>query len=156
MEKNIKEDFLIQVETRVEDARDESQEPERIQLMTRGSFEFRNGCFFISYQESEATGYDGCTTTLKINSDSRRVSMIRRGPANAHLIIEKGIRHLCHYDTGMGSLTMGVAADEIRHHLTPGEGGTACFSYALDMDPVGQLSRNYVNIQVRPADPRHK
>ena len=29
------------------------------------------------------------------------------------MVIEKGRRHICHYDTGHGAITMGIAADEV-------------------------------------------
>ena len=38
------------------------------------------------------------------------VSMTRFGKTSSQLIIEKGIRHLCHYETGYGSISLGVAA----------------------------------------------
>lgn len=152
MEKKISEDFLIRVDGRMEAARPAQGEPgsDRVQLMTRGSFVLRGGSYFITYRETEATGYQGSTTTVKIAQDGSRVSMIRYGKASTHLVIEKGVRHVCHYDTGYGAITLGVAADEISHQLGPA-GGTAHFSYTLDMDPVGFLSRNLVTIQVSPA-----
>lgn len=123
-------------------------EEDRIQLKTRGSFLRRGGNFFITYEETEATGYAGCTTTVKVAADESRVAMLRFGPAASQLIIERGVRHVCHYETGAGALTLGVAADEIRCQLTDG-GGQAFFSYTLD-DGLQELSRNLVEITVLP------
>ena len=75
---------------------------ETVELMTHGGFVKRDGNFFIMYRETEATGYEGCTTTVKIAEDGRRVAMMRYGKAPSQLIIEKGTRHLCHYETGYG------------------------------------------------------
>ena len=63
--------------------------------------------------------------------DARLVSMTRFGKTSSQLIIEKGIRHLCHYETGYGSISLGVAADVIEHNLLP-DGGELQFSYTLD------------------------
>ena len=152
MEKKIAENFLIQVDGRTEDVRskEEALPGDTMQLLTKGNLVLRNGSYFITYAETEATGFPGCTTTVKVGRDSRRVSMIRYGKASAHLVIEKGVRHLCHYDTGYGAMTLGVMADAIDCQLTE-EGGTASFSYTLDMDPMGMLSRNFVTIRVTPA-----
>ena len=57
---------------------------------------------------------------------------------------------MCHYETGHGSLSLGVAADEIRSRLSD-EGGTVRFSYLLDMDTAA-VSRNIVKITVKPAN----
>ena len=125
---------------------DQQGEQERIQLKTRGSFLRRGNSFFIAYEETEATGYAGCTTTVKVAADESRVAMLRFGPASSQLIIEKGVRHVCHYETGVGALTLGVAADEIRCLLTDA-GGQAFFSYTLD-DGTQELSRNLVEVTV--------
>lgn len=111
----------------------------------------RGGSFFITYKESETTGYAGCTTTVKVAEDGRKVAMLRFGPAASQLIIEKGTRHLCHYETGYGSMTLGVAADEIESQLFD-EGGQVKFSYTLDADQDMVLSRNLVTITVKKAE----
>lgn len=143
------EDYLIQIDGRMEQDGGDDQ----VQLMTRGSFVKKNGSFFISYKETETTGYAGCTTTVKAAQDESRVAMLRFGPAASQLVIEKGTRHLCHYETGAGALTLGVAADEIHNRLTD-EGGVLEFSYTLDADQNVILSKNLVRITVRRTPPR--
>lgn len=124
---------------------------ESIELITRGFFARKDDNFFISYKESETTGYEGCTTTVKISSDARRVTMMRLGPASSQLVIEKGTRHICHYETGVGSMSLGVAADEIVQNLND-QGGEATFSYTLDSESQ-LLSRNQVHLTVKLANP---
>ena len=130
----------------IDGAMEQDGEKDRIQLKTRGSFVRRGGSFFITYEESETTGYAGCVTTVKVAEDGRRVAMLRYGRAASQLIIEKGVRHVCHYDPGVGALSLGVAADEIEHALTD-EGGEVRFSYTLDSG-TQELSRNLVKITV--------
>ena len=130
----------------IDGAMEQDGEKDRIQLKTRGSFVRRGGSFFITYEESETTGYAGCVTTVKVAEDGRRVAMLRYGRAASQLIIEKGVRHVCHYDTGVGALSLGVAADEIEHALTD-DGGEVRFSYTLDSG-TQELSRNLVKITV--------
>ena len=140
----MKKDYLICIDGVME--REGETEHERVQLKTRGGFVHKDGSFFISYEESETTGYAGCTTTVKAAQDSSRVAMLRYGPAASQLIIEKGVRHVCHYETGMGTLSLGVAADEIACQLTP-NGGILKFSYTLDSG-TQELSRNLVTVTV--------
>ena len=142
------EDFLIRIDGRME----QGDESDSVQLMTRGCFVRRGGSFFITYKESETTGYEGCTTTVKVAKDESKVSLTRFGPAAGQLVVEKGTRHLCHYDTGYGALTLGVAADEIHSSLTD-EGGEVEFSYTLDSDQNTILSRNLVKISVKRTAP---
>ena len=139
------EDYLITIRGTME----QGGERDKVKLMTRGSFVRRNGSFFITYKETETTGYAGCVTTVKVE-DSQKVSMLRFGSAPSQLVIEKGRRHVCHYETGYGSLSLGVAADEIESRLSD-QGGTVRFSYLLDVD-TASISRNTVKITVKPAD----
>ena len=142
----MKENYLITIEGNITMDGD----TDSVSLTTLGSYQMKNGKYYIVYKETEATGFAGCTTTLKIAADGSRVAMLRFGPAPSQLIIEKGTRHLCHYETGFGSMTLGVSADEIRHDLTA-EGGTAEFSYVLDSGNEAFISRNAVRVTVSPV-----
>ncbi len=121
---------------------------ESVELLTHGSYTHRDGSYYIVYDETEASGYEGCTTTVKVSEDARRVAMLRYGKVPGQLILEKGTRHLCHYETGAGAVSLGVSADEIHHHLSDA-GGTIHFSYTLDSGSENFLSRNLVDITVK-------
>lgn len=140
---NLREDHIIRIKSSIE----QDGEVNRIELMTRGHFTRRGNSFYISYQETETTGYEGCTTTLKVSDDSSKVTMLRYGTANTQLTIERGRRHVCHYETNYGSMTMGVTADEIACKLTE-KGGTVAFSYLLDGGSADVLSKNALEITV--------
>ena len=141
----MKEDYLISIKGTME----QDGEIDTIRLMTRGSFLRKNDSYFISYKETEATGYEGNVTTVKAEGPGK-VSMLRHGSMPSQLVIERGRRHVCHYDNGYGVLSLGVAADEIKNLLTDA-GGRLTFSYMLDSGDT-QISRNEVKITVKEAD----
>lgn len=154
MSKPLKEDYIIRIKSRieqhVEEPAEEEEKEEFVELMTRGQFAQKGGSYYITYKETETTGYEGCTTTLKIAADGSRVAMLRFGKgggAGTQLIIEKGKRNLCHYETGYGSMTLGVTADEIVCGLTE-KGGTAKFGYLLDANSAELVSRNRLEVTV--------
>lgn len=146
MSKPLKEDYIIRIKSRIIQDGDQ----DTVELMTRGSFVQRGGSYYITYRETETTGYEGCVTTLKLAADGSRVAMLRFGPANTQLLIEKGRRNLCHYETGYGSMTLGVTADEIVCELTE-TGGRARFSYLLDADSAELTSQNCLEVTVTQA-----
>ena len=75
--------------------------------------------------------------------------MLRFGPANAQLIVERDRRNICYYETEVGSLTLGVTGDGIECALSE-KGGTATFSYLLDADdPISIINRNTLEISVQ-------
>lgn len=140
----IREDYLI----KVEGTQEGDGANDRISLCTKGEFQLRNRTFYITYQETEATGYANCITTVKAEGD-KKVSLLRFGSAPSQLVVEKGLRHICHYETGQGSLSLGLSADEIVCSLNE-EGGELYFSYLLDFDEQ-TISKNTVHITVRKA-----
>lgn len=117
-----------------------------VELFTMGRFYRKNGSYYISYDESEATGFEGAKTTLKVEQDNR-VTMFRSGSMRSQLIIERGVRHQCNYDTGYGSFTIGVLGDKIVSSLTD-EGGDIEFQYSLDVN-TSLASENEVHINVK-------
>lgn len=151
MSKPLKEDYIIRIKSRIEQRLDEpaaeEEKEEFVELMTRGSFVLKGGSYYVTYRETETTGYEGCTTTVKVAEDARKVSMLRFGKQSSQLIIEKGTRHLCHYETGYGSISLGVAADVIEQRLDE-NGGSLKFSYTLDSGAESFISRNLVDITV--------
>lgn len=141
----MEENYLITIKGTME----QDGKSDTVELMTRGALVHKDNAYYIIYKETEATGYDGCTTTVKVAEDARKVSMLRFGKVPSQLIIEKGTRHLCHYETGYGAISLGVAADVIEQDL--GErGGTLKFSYTLDSGAENFISRNLVDITVDP------
>lgn len=141
----MEENYLITIKGTME----QDGERESVELMTRGKFVRRGSSYFIAYEETEATGYAGCTTTVKATADAREVVMTRFGKLPSQLVIEKGVRHICHYETGFGSVSLGVAADVIELDLTDA-GGRLQFSYTLDSGGENFISRNLVDITVAP------
>ena len=121
-------------------------ETDTVELMTDGTLAQRNGRYYISYEESSETGMEGTRTLLKIEGEER-VTLSRYGARRGQLIIEKGRRHLCNYDTGYGSMMIGIFSNEITSSLTD-EGGEVYFQYSLDINS-SLASENEVLINIR-------
>ncbi len=138
-------DYLINIDGYQRNGDDK----ETLSLFTLGTFKKKDDRFLISYNDSEATGFAGDVTTLEVFGD-RLVTITRRGNTFSELIIESGRRHTCHYDTGFGTMTLGVRADRIKNRL--GErGGSLAFRYHLDVNS-NEVSENMLNITVREKD----
>ena len=119
-----------------------------VELLTTGFFSRQKGGYLISYEESEATGFEGAKTTLLYEGDQGRVTLTRSGSVNTQLIIEKGKRHQCSYDLGFGSMIIGVSCDRIQSTLSE-DGGEISFGYSLDLN-TALTSENQVMIAVFP------
>ena len=65
----MEEKYLITIKGTMEQRGD----TDTVELMTRGSLVHKDGAYYIVYKETETTGYEGCTTTVKVADDARKV-----------------------------------------------------------------------------------
>ena len=126
----------------------EGKDPDVIELVTAGRYFAKNGHYYIVYKESEATGLEGVTTTLKVDGEEC-ITLVRHGPSPSNLILEKGRRHLCQYETGYGQMMVGVSGCKIKSQLDD-RGGELAFYYTLDINS-SLVSENEVLISVKEA-----
>ncbi len=100
--------------------RDPQGEENTIELITEGKRYIKNNAMYIVYEESEISGMEGSTTTLKIEGDNR-VSMKRYGSADSHMVFEKGRHFSGEYKTPYGHFKMELKTRELMVDLPHGE-----------------------------------
>ena len=127
-------------------------ESDQIELSTVGQLETEKGTARICYEETETTGYAGCVTTVTVYGNER-VVMDREGSIRSQMIIEKGKRHQCQYETEMGFLMLGIGGEYIENTLTD-RGGTLRFGYTIDVN-AGLASENDVRIEIKECHKDH-
>ncbi len=85
---------LTDEETRLE------VQPETLEIRSVGSASEEDGRRVFSYEETEATGMAGSTTSLTYLLDRPElVTMLREGAVSTALVFEEGKRHHCLYQT---------------------------------------------------------
>ncbi|GAB6085615.1 YwiB family protein [Alkaliphilus crotonatoxidans] len=85
--------------------RDPRGEESAIELFTEAKRYQKNNAVYIVYEESEISGMEGSTTTLKIEGNNR-VSMKRYGSADSHMVFELGRHFSGDYRTPYGDFKM--------------------------------------------------
>lgn len=115
------------------------------ELFTRGEYRFHKGSYFIDYDETEATGYDGCHVQLRV--DGEMVTMTRTGTNFTSLVFERGVRHYCQYGAEFGECMVGVSTSVLENRLS-GSGGEVNLKYAIDVNS-GLVSENQIKITVK-------
>ena len=118
-----------------------------IELFTTGSYYKKDGDYYIAYRETEATGFDGSLTTLRV--EPNKITMDRSSPARSQLIVEQGIRHQCHYETGQGQMMIGISGSLIKSSLND-TGGDVTFKYTMDINSL-LASENELHIHVQES-----
>ena len=125
---------------------DEKEKTETV-LNTEISYDTdKNGERVISYEESETTGMEGSVMQLRISPENR-ISIIRTGTYQTHLIVQPGRKHFCHYETPFGDFAVGVSARYVRNKLTD-EGGSIRLRYTVDANST-LLSDNEIWINIK-------
>lgn len=124
-----------------------------ITLTTLGSYQIHGPDRLISYTEyADDAPHTKTTSTLKIEGN-QKVTLTRGGGQNSEMVLEKGQRHYCHYDTGFGSMMVGIFANSIESRLGK-DGGTLDIRYSLDINS-GLTSINEIHIDVKEAERSH-
>ena len=123
----------------------EDTDNDSVELVTSGRFYEKNGNYYISYKESELTGLGNTTTTVKV--EDNKVTVIRFGDLETHMIFEEGKKHISYYDMGFGSLTVGISTKSIDKSLTD-LGGQMKIDYAMEINnAVAGESALYMDIR---------
>ncbi|MBR1422092.1 MAG: DUF1934 domain-containing protein [Ruminococcus sp.] len=121
---------------------------EETELMSLGTLEMTDKGYIISYEETEATGFEGSTTSLEF-FNSNKVVMNRRGSVVSNLVIEMGTKHHCSYGTPYGEFMVGINATRVDSTIGS-SGGVLSFHYVVDVNSsyVGDFD---VSVEIKPS-----
>lgn len=122
MEKQV----LITVDSRISSF---DGDRDHMSFVTEGKLIREDGSYVITYEESEITGLEGTTTTLKVEKDS--VTLMRHGNVDSMMLFEVGKTHLTDYDTRFGSVILGITAKSVDIDFND-SGGTIKIDYILE------------------------
>ena len=148
MDNKIKKQQPQEVWISIKSRQREENDDNEIELSTYGQMCRDGDGYTLTYEESETTGMEGVTTSIFVTPSM--VTLERRGTMNSLMVMEKGRRTMCNYDTGYGNLTMGIYANAITSNLTE-HGGDFHFQYTLDINS-GIASVHDVSVRVQTTD----
>ena len=120
-------------------------EKSEIDLNTTGNYVQEGNIKYVYYHEYEEENPSQMHTAI-LKVEPKRVTITHEDSAS-RLILEKGKRHLCHYDTGYGTMTMGIFTTDIVMDFNDC-GGKMTLNYTLDIDS-NLSSTNEVSIEVK-------
>ncbi|MCK9477890.1 MAG: DUF1934 domain-containing protein [Firmicutes bacterium] len=123
----MKKDIIISLKGSQNDGEDKDE----IELVTEGLYYSEGTSHFVTYNETEVTGMEGTTTTVKI--ENNKVTMLRSGQNNSQLVFEKGQRHICSYETPFGAFAIGITSNILDIDLTE-SGGVISAEYQVEIN----------------------
>ncbi|WZL73562.1 DUF1934 domain-containing protein [Clostridiaceae bacterium 35-E11] len=116
-----------------------------IELTTEGKLYEKGSTVYLVYEETEVSGMEGCTTTVKLTKD--KVSMKRFGTSNSEIVFEKGRRYETNYNTPYGNFDMQVVTKEIDYAITDAKKGHIQIDYHINLQGVAESS-NKLKIRI--------
>ena len=121
-----------------------------IELVTEGKLRLQGGAIMLSYEESEISGFAGCTTNVTIEKD--RVSVRRSGdmlPGDNVMTFTKGKRAHALYETPYGMLPMELRTYDIKGPTLQDDGShVVSIDYDISIQGLAD-SRKILDIEYR-------
>ena len=116
----------------------EEQEPEKLELVSEGTMEFRDGGWEISYAETELTGMAGVTTTFRVEKD--QLTLRRTGQLNSEMVFRLGYVHDSLYQMPFGAFLMRVETTSLFYDIVP-DGGSIdlCYQVTIENTQTGTV-----------------
>ena len=110
----------------------DEQDGENMEMITEGFVRVHGGRVEIVYDEGELSGMEGSRTTISYaKNDPKTVSMIRTGAVSTVLVFERGVRHLCTYETPYMPFQIGVFSLSVDNRLE--SDGTIVLDYLIEI-----------------------
>lgn len=104
---------------------------EMIEVVTVGEFIANKDSYEAKYEETEISGMDGTTTTLKIKEDT--VILIREGSTSTTMEFKKNNNNVVLYNTPYGMLELKTATKDLKIDIDE-NGGAVFIDYNLIMN----------------------
>lgn len=126
----------------------ENVEEEQLELVTEGKLYQRGDNIYLTYDESEFSGMEGCRTRLTLSDNI--VRMTRHGSAvgiDTEIRFEKGKRYNGFYDTPYGTVEMEVLTNELKNTVSAEKGGEVEIDYSISLKGLTE-GRSRLNILV--------
>ncbi len=112
------------------------------ELVTLGRYRMEDGEHVLEYDETELSGAEGTTTTIRFGGD--KVSMERSGTEQSLFMIEKGRHVVSAYDTPMGIFSIGFLGTKLDYDIA-GHEGKLELCYNIDLGSESFANRLEVN-----------
>ena len=126
-----------------------SEEEEQMEFVTEGKYQEEGDAIVLSYDESELSGINGCTTSLKITGD--KILMKRFGvsmPLDTEIQFEKGKRFTGFYDTPFGAVEMEVLTNNVVNNINRADAtGTVNIDYHISLRGLSE-GRSRLDIEI--------
>lgn len=105
-----------------------SGESDKIEVISKGLFKKLENGYEVSYEESEISGMEGTTTTVKI--EESKVILERKGTTESLIVFENEGSHVSLYNTPYGMLELVTNTNSLEVDIND-DGGSIKIDYEI-------------------------
>lgn len=141
----MKKKALIHVLSSVPDVKEKD---DLIEVVTPGNFYKKDKHYYAVYEETEISGMEGTTTTLKIGEND--FSLIRMGSTSTKMKFTLDKKNMSMYSTPYGTLEINIKTKKLDINVDD-NGGSVYIDYIMSV--AGQKPQNTIlNINISPEN----
>jgi len=124
-----------------------SEESEGIELITEGRFARRGDAMYLFFEETELSGADGHTTSLKVADGKVRIKRYGNEGVEMAIEFEKGGKFKGLYDSPLGTIEMEVLTNDVDIRLDPEGAGSLGIDCSVSLKGLVE-SRNLLRFEI--------
>ena len=116
-----------------------------IEVVTPGEFFKKDDCYYAVYKETEISGMEGTTTTMKIKPES--LSLIRIGTTTAKMNFKQNSDEVVLYNTPYGMLEIKIQTKGLEIKVDD-NGGEVIINYNMTVSGQKPL-KTYLKVNIK-------
>lgn len=124
----------------------ENGEKDIMEFISEGKLYNKNNNIYVTYEESEITGMENTTTTIKVQDDE--VTIKRFGKNNSTMVFGKDKRYIVKYETTQGIFNMEIITSDINISINEENKINIYVNYKIKIDGLFE-GKNTININVK-------
>jgi len=126
----------------------DSKSEDGMEFITEGRFGRRGDAMYLIYEESELSGVEGYTTSVKVVGDKVRMKRYGdEGGLQTEIEFEKGRKFTGWYETPFGTVAIEVLTNDIDNRLDPDGAGTLGIDCSVSLKGLTE-SRNLLRFEI--------
>ena len=119
-----------------------------MEFITEGRFAKKGDALYLIYEESELSGVEGFTTSLKVTGGKVRMKRYaEEGGVQTAIEFEKGRKFSGWYETPFGAIEMEVLTNSVDNRLDPDGAGTLGIDCSVSLKGLTE-SRNLLRFEI--------
>lgn len=95
----------------------DDKEEDQMEFVTDGKLYEKKGSFYIIYDETEVSGFEGCKTSVRLQGDTVKMKRMGAIGFNTELYFEKGVRFSSAYETPVGTMDIEILTKKVENNF---------------------------------------